>query len=124
MLASLLANHELPDTNACALCSHTTDGVVWADMVFEQPEEKHDAEELGGCLVGFVFGVARFFSRAQPVRDKRYVGYRVMFRVPVRCCETCAITLTEKKLRSAVRRQRVCAQILDKYTQLLVWRAK
>jgi hypothetical protein len=129
ILESLLKNKELPDTNECAFCSCSTDGVVWAELVYAQPESKHDAEELGGwlvggCLVAVLFGVAKFFSRPEPQRDQRYVGYQVKYRIPVRCCEACALTLTEKKLHDAVWRQRVYVQVLVKYPQLLVWRAK
>jgi hypothetical protein len=126
MLASMLALGELPDTKECAVCARLTGCVVWAELLDQLPEEQLEPEvavavATTGCFFILVNALANVFMRPEP---KRPAGYAVWVRIPVRCCETCARSLTNPKLREALRRHPVTAGVLDKYPELRVWRAR
>ena len=92
---------------------------MWAELLQECPDEAPAGEV--GCLVTLVDGIADLFVRPE---SKRPAGYEVWTRIPMRCCETCARTLTNRQLREVLRRHPVTAGVLDKYPEMRVWHKK
>ena len=125
-LQTLLVNGQLPDTDKCVVCGKVTDQTVISNMECERAEVKGNrADQVGGCLVNIFF---RFIPGISPHvevgDDKRVVGRDVRFLIPIRCCGGCAAQLTESVLRTALRRQAVCATVLNKYPHSKVTRYK
>jgi len=120
-LANLLARGELPDTLECIGCGEQTGGIVFATVACEQAAQKKTYFPAG-CFspILWVFGVIIFLREP---RDENWYGRDVWFRVPVRYCPGCTETLTDAKLRVALRQHPVCAGVLDKYPQARVARA-
>jgi len=118
-LANMLANRQFPDTAECTVCGTATDGVVHVRIACEHAEEQTNrADRAGSFILWLVFD---WIVKVR--RESRVVGRDVRFRVPVRCCGECAGRLTNADLRTAVRRNRVCASVLDKYPHAQVDRA-
>jgi hypothetical protein len=117
LLQSLLANHELPDTDKCGSCGKDTEGSLNAIIDCERAEVKVQERTPTGCLP-LPFGAIIYYrtTRAQ-VR-----GRDVVFRVPVRCCPACARKLTGNELRAILRKHPTCAGVLDKYPHARVSR--
>jgi hypothetical protein len=121
-LTTLLANKQLPGTAECAACGEPTEGLIIVAIECERAEEKSDRTERAGCfLLGLLLGWIVLY---RPARDGRAFGRDVQFFVPVRYCDGCAARLTESGLRTALRRNPVCAGVLDKYPHARVTRHK
>ena len=118
MLQGLILKKQLPDTDECAQCGTKTEGEVVAVVNCESAQEKEVGAAATGCVATPFFAIVSYL----PSR-KRTLGRDVWFRVPVRCCPACARTLTGDGLRTLLRKNRVCAGVLDKYPHARVTRA-
>ncbi len=118
-LEKLLATKQLPNTAECVICGEPTDGIVQVRVVCEHVEEQTNAVERNGC---FILGLLLGWIVRVP-HESRIVGRDVRFRIPVRCCDLCLGRVTNDDLRTALRRNRVCAAVLDKYPHAHIKRA-
>jgi hypothetical protein len=122
VLWAMLTKGGWPDTKECAGCSRLTGGVVWAELIQYNPEEPNPTDiETAGCILALANVITNLILPSKP---KRPAGYEVWTRIPVRCCEVCAGSMTNPNLRKALQQHPVTAGILAKYPELRVWRDK
>jgi hypothetical protein len=122
LLTNMLLKKELPDTSACVECGTITDGIVWAEVKCEEAEQRVERSTPTGCfLPGLLLGYIVISRTPQTVRE---LGREVRFRIPIRCCDFCARSLTTSSLRAALRQHPVCAGVLDKYPHAQVSRGR
>jgi hypothetical protein len=113
-LEHLAATGALPLESNCTICGGETTNKVAFSVVCERPEDKS-----GGSFwyqVFFIWFSPLLYMMHMATRRSEVHGRNVVFRLPLRVCETCQPSVNSRSaIRDALRRTPVYARLLDKY---------
>ncbi|HET6572501.1 MAG TPA: hypothetical protein VFG68_02785 [Fimbriiglobus sp.] len=113
-LEHLTAARALPLEANCTNCGRETTNEIAFSVVCERPEDKS-----GGSFwyqVFFIWFSPLLYMMHMATRQSEVHGRNVVFRLPVRVCETCQPSLnSQSAIRDTLRQTPVYARLLDKY---------
>ena len=122
LIPHMLASGELPVESECVLCYQRTDSTVVA--VVECEREKMSQKntlvwyEILMLPISWMLVVVSYFNRQ---KYSRLIGKDVIFRLPVRICETCKPDVqSASQVRDALLKTDLYRQLFEKYPQAII----